>query len=539
MATQANLDRVQQLYVAYYGRPAEQEGLDYWADRLEAEGESAIINAFGNSDEYAELSEGKGNATLVNNLYLQAFGRQADPEGLAYYTGVLASEEKSLAEIATTIINAAQGIDKHTFDAKVAAAAEYTAEFGSAEDYDLETAAGVVADADGGVYQPELTEAVETLNTAREALADFLASDAVDFDGNASTSAATEAEVRQNLTDAEAALEGDVVDSGSKNQLNANLQDAQAQLKTANDAIASTPGLRKAIADLQAAEAAQENAQEALASADSELIGREAAFTAANEGLTLEVDRETGETTYNGNAIFALNNNDELVIVQGVDFNGINALLSEVQSYLADAEAAQEADDALQAATTRVDDLDGQDELAAFEAAQTAVSDAEEALENRTELETDVAEAQALVDELDELEGNIEEAEEAIADLGVDLYGANTLDDDTDNLYIFDAETGTAEGINDNDFAGDSLFFIGDAFSRVDLKASDVLTDKAFGNTSALEVFFQQSGSDVELFFETEAFQGNATNGFEGDTITLTGVNIEDLQLENGYISIA
>ena len=65
MATQESLDRVQQLYVAYYGRPADQEGQEYWADRLDAEGEGAIINAFGNSEEYAAKAEGQGNACLL------------------------------------------------------------------------------------------------------------------------------------------------------------------------------------------------------------------------------------------------------------------------------------------------------------------------------------------------------------------------------------------------------------------------------------------------------------------------------------------
>ncbi|WP_048306564.1 DUF4214 domain-containing protein [Halomonas sp. PR-M31] len=137
MATQANLNLTQQLYVAYYGRPADSEGLNYWADRIENEGLDSAINAFGNSDEFQEEFGSLSNAQLVNNLYQQLFGRAAEPDGLAYWSGVLNNEEKSLAEIAVTIKNAAGGIDKQTFNARVEAAKNYTEDFGSAEFYDV------------------------------------------------------------------------------------------------------------------------------------------------------------------------------------------------------------------------------------------------------------------------------------------------------------------------------------------------------------------------------------------------------------------
>ena len=36
MATQANLDAVQKLYIAYLGRAADQAGLNFWANAIES-----------------------------------------------------------------------------------------------------------------------------------------------------------------------------------------------------------------------------------------------------------------------------------------------------------------------------------------------------------------------------------------------------------------------------------------------------------------------------------------------------------------------
>lgn len=51
------LETVQQLYIAYYQRPADPQGLMYWAQKLEESGGdlNAIVHAFANSPEAKEL----------------------------------------------------------------------------------------------------------------------------------------------------------------------------------------------------------------------------------------------------------------------------------------------------------------------------------------------------------------------------------------------------------------------------------------------------------------------------------------------------
>ncbi|CAM3442980.1 DUF4214 domain-containing protein [Halomonas lysinitropha] len=126
MATQESLDLVQKLYVAYYGRPSDSEGQEYWATRIDEEGVDAVINEFGTSPEFEARF---GNFTpdqLITNLYNQLFGRQPEEAGKEYWLGVLRSGEKGLAEIALTIANAAQNEDALALSNKLEVAQNFT-----------------------------------------------------------------------------------------------------------------------------------------------------------------------------------------------------------------------------------------------------------------------------------------------------------------------------------------------------------------------------------------------------------------------------
>ncbi|MEQ5801241.1 DUF4214 domain-containing protein [Halomonas sp. H10-9-1] len=56
MPSTASLQTVQTLYIAYYGRPADPKGLQFWADQLDqADGDlTAILEDFGNSSEFID-----------------------------------------------------------------------------------------------------------------------------------------------------------------------------------------------------------------------------------------------------------------------------------------------------------------------------------------------------------------------------------------------------------------------------------------------------------------------------------------------------
>ncbi len=111
-------ERVLQAYLAYYGRPADPDGLAYWAGRLEDEGGdlSTIIDAFGESQEYQDRYGSLSNSQLVTNLYDQLFGREPDEGGLAFYVDKLDAGDWNLQKISLVILDGVQGEDVNIVD---------------------------------------------------------------------------------------------------------------------------------------------------------------------------------------------------------------------------------------------------------------------------------------------------------------------------------------------------------------------------------------------------------------------------------------
>lgn len=128
MAGQATLSQVQALYIAYYGRPAEPAGLSFWANVVEANGGdvSVIIKDFSNAPEYQQRFGSLDDTTLVNNLYLQMFGRSAEPGGLEFWVGLLKAGTQTLGDIAQTISSLASGIDLQVLSGRVDLANAFT-----------------------------------------------------------------------------------------------------------------------------------------------------------------------------------------------------------------------------------------------------------------------------------------------------------------------------------------------------------------------------------------------------------------------------
>ena len=113
MGNAAYTDKVQKVYIAYYGRAADPVGLAYWEDRLTTvNGDLAsIMNSFGTSPEATVLFGSLTNTNKVNALYQQMFGRDADIAGLIYYSGELTAGTMTAVSIAQNIFDGASGAD--------------------------------------------------------------------------------------------------------------------------------------------------------------------------------------------------------------------------------------------------------------------------------------------------------------------------------------------------------------------------------------------------------------------------------------------
>ena len=130
-ASTSSIATIQKMYVAYYGRPGDPAGLEYWGsvlDVAEATGGNidTIIAAFGDSAEYSS-NLGTGTTTeQVTALYSQMFGREPDAAGLAYWIDQIDSGARTLSETALAIADGATGDDSITLANKVTAAQYYS-----------------------------------------------------------------------------------------------------------------------------------------------------------------------------------------------------------------------------------------------------------------------------------------------------------------------------------------------------------------------------------------------------------------------------
>ncbi|MGK7947347.1 MAG: DUF4214 domain-containing protein [Xenococcaceae cyanobacterium] len=132
-------------YVAYYGRPADGSGLEFWngvltdnevsyapreGDRLTGQEQgfyNQIVNDFGNSEEANRLfGEFNSNREKVNQVYQFAFNRNGDAEGLDYWTDQINQGNVTLATFALEVALGAQNEDIVVLNNKIESADLFT-----------------------------------------------------------------------------------------------------------------------------------------------------------------------------------------------------------------------------------------------------------------------------------------------------------------------------------------------------------------------------------------------------------------------------
>ncbi|WP_395589437.1 DUF4214 domain-containing protein [Pseudomonas sp. TR47] len=130
MAASNYLDQIQQLYVAYFGRPADPEGLNFWSEQVDREGGSlnSVISGFSASTESQALHGNFTTAQVIQAIYANLFSREPDPDGLAFWQEQIDGGAVPQAQAALAIMSSAQAIDGVALSNKLAVANAFTAQ---------------------------------------------------------------------------------------------------------------------------------------------------------------------------------------------------------------------------------------------------------------------------------------------------------------------------------------------------------------------------------------------------------------------------
>lgn len=123
MANTVSLDDIQGLYIAYFNRPADYRGLLFWQNAANANGGdiNVVANAFASSAEYTTTFAGKTNLQIVDQIYVNLFGRHAELDGLNFWATALDNKVLGVGNIAYQIMKGAHDTDGGFKDATAVA----------------------------------------------------------------------------------------------------------------------------------------------------------------------------------------------------------------------------------------------------------------------------------------------------------------------------------------------------------------------------------------------------------------------------------
>ena len=583
---------VQQLYVAYFGRPADVAGLDYWTNVVANQNGSttAVSASFATQPEYIAAFFGKTNAQIIDQIYANMFARPSSTtDGRSYWLDLLNKGTVSVNTIVDEVAKGAKGTDLTAVENKVEAATAFT----NALDTTAEQAGyngtnalaqakawitGITSDATltAAIATPALTATVaavvkagtpftlvsglDQLQAASKALASFLTENNLPATATAADVAvkakvATEtADVAKLVTtgtyDPETAVgRGALTDQQAANTKE--LKDANTALTASNSAAAAKTGLSAAIANKVVTADAETAAVKAAAATEVELDIAENSFNLRSEAVAKIVppvataaagtvavsivDPDSTATPATDINLIVTNARGNLVLANGVteaDYPGITALLNALSADIfADRDAAAATKAASDAAKAPVLlETANLTLVSNVERDLKRVDDAETAIDTLADAIADRAEALALQTEFNQVN-------KAVNDINLD-FTANGF------RTPVDLDTATAAGTTASD-----IFMLGDAdtvsitgFGRAGedslyVGKNYVLNSGALsaGNDTAMEVFFIQNGTRAEVHVEKAAY-GSASD--DTIVISLVGVDATDLQLVDGIISV-
>jgi hypothetical protein len=123
--------QVQALYIAYFNRPADFLGLPFTVEAANKVGLIAVADNFSKSPEYTSLFANKSTVEIIDTIYINLFGRHAEPGGLKFWGTLLENGTITVGNVALNIMNGAMdgpdNSDKVAITSKIAAADSFYA----------------------------------------------------------------------------------------------------------------------------------------------------------------------------------------------------------------------------------------------------------------------------------------------------------------------------------------------------------------------------------------------------------------------------
>lgn len=125
--------QIQELYIGYFGRPADQAGLNYWLTTSNAANSTVTLNdvraSFAQQTEYTSVYGSLSRQDTVTQIYQNLFGRTASADEVGYWTFTSSNTPKE--NLIQAFLEAASTNDRAVVNAKSAFADQLTGIYGT------------------------------------------------------------------------------------------------------------------------------------------------------------------------------------------------------------------------------------------------------------------------------------------------------------------------------------------------------------------------------------------------------------------------
>jgi len=115
---------IQKAYIAFFNRPADKDGFDFWEGTDDPDQD--LLDLFAQSAEYLSDFANKTDKQIIATVYQNLFGRAPETDGLNYWAQMMEEGWVTIGNVAYEILGGAQGKDLTIVDNKTEAAQAFT-----------------------------------------------------------------------------------------------------------------------------------------------------------------------------------------------------------------------------------------------------------------------------------------------------------------------------------------------------------------------------------------------------------------------------